>query len=285
MLLVNESYIPINELLVINESKDSDDFEIAVADNINKLSKDHNYTAEHPVSDNRYSDVIVTRKDGISAWLEVKMNHKAGMGSPRVYYSDYEGGWNTTYESPAAKFYVDILNKSNVAKKWVNTFKVWLCNELKTTKNKQLLSTVTNKKESGEYSPRDLKIVLPTTEGGLRAKGAIPYSIMKRYVNKNKARYVLTHVCDITKLVTDHYTKGKSEPTYYIQSGDDLYHVGDKNPFGWKVPDLKAPNGTCSIRVSLRNGTFYEIQCDTKIHEVNSSEYSLKPGSSKKIPF
>ena len=284
MLLINESYTSLDNLLMMNESKASDDFEKAVADNINKVSGDHTYTAERPVSDNRYSDIIITRNDGVSAWLEVKMDHHAGVGSPRVYYSDYEGGWNTTYTTPAAAFCVELLNSNVEVKQWVNDFKKWLCNELKTTKDKKLLEIIKKPKESKNYKPSDLQIVIPTTGGGLKKTGAIPFETMYKYVEENNKRYVITYECDISKLIEDHYTKGKAEPTYYIQAGDDLYKLGNKNPFKWNVPKLKAPDGTCSIRISTRQG-FYEVQVDIKTHTINDSEYSLKPGSQKMLPF
>ena len=284
MLLIDEKHISLSELLAINESKASDDFEKAVADNISKLSKDHVYSAERPVSDNRYSDVIITRNDGTSAWLEVKMDHHAGVGSPRVYYSDYEGGWATTYTSPSAAWVVELLNNNDEVKRWVNDFKKWLCNELKTTKDKKLLEIVKKPKENKNYKPSDLQIVIPTTGGGLKEHGAIPFDVMYKYVDENNKRYILTYECDISKLIEDHYTKGKAEPTYYIQAGDDLYRLGNKNPFSWKLPRLKAPDGTCSIRVSTRH-SFYEVQVDIKTHTINDSEYSLKPNSQKLSPF
>lgn len=283
MLLVNEGYTPLNNIISINESKVSDDFERSVADNINKLSSD--YHAERPISDNRYSDVIVTRNDGVTSWLEVKMDHRAGVGSPRVYYSDYEGGWNTTYSSPAASYCVDMLNKSQDAKKWITDFKKWLCNELKTTKNKKLLEVIYKKKESGEYKPSDLKIVIPTTGGGLKQHGAIPFNIMYKYVEDNNKRYIVTSKMDLSKLIEDHYTKGKAEPTYYIQAGDDLYRLSNKDPFKWKVPKLKSPDGTVSVRLSMKKEKLYEVQVDIKTHSINSSPFSLKPSSNKKSPL
>ena len=65
----------------------------------------------------------ITRNDGVSSWLEVKMDHHAGLGSPRVFYSDYDGGWCTTYKTPAAAFAVEILNASDEAAAWIEQFK------------------------------------------------------------------------------------------------------------------------------------------------------------------
>lgn len=281
MLIVSNQY---ESLKHIFETKLSDDYEKLIADTVNSLSKNHIYTAERPVSNNKFSDVYITRNDGVSSWLEVKMDHHAGLGSPRVFYSDYDGGWCTTYKTPAATFAVEILNASDEAAMWIEQFKIWLCNELKTSTDSKLAEVIYNSKEDHTYCPNDLKIILPTTAGGLDLHGAVPVSVMRKFVSDNN-RNILNYSCDITQLVEDHYLKGKEAPAYYIQIGDDLYRIGDGNPFKWDIPKLSITSGNVIARISISNDKLYEIQIDIKSKEFNNSEYSLSPNSKKMRPF
>lgn len=281
MLIVSNKY---ESLRNISESKLSDDYESLIADSINSLSKDHTYFAERPVSNNKFSDVYIKRSDGVASWIEVKMDHHAGLGSPRVYYSDYEGGWCTTYKTPSAAFAVELLNASDEAALWVKNFKKWLCSELESSKDDRLLGTICHHKSGGHYTPCDLKIVLPTTAGGLDLKGAIPVDVMQKFVSEHN-RNILNYECDITSVVEDHYLKGKQEPAHYIQIGDDLYRVGEDNPFSWEVPRLSIPSGSIIVRISISNNKLYEIQVDIKSHDYCSSDYSLRLDSKKMRPF
>lgn len=57
---------------------------------------------------------------------------------------------------------------------------------------------------------------------------------MKGYFNQpgiNRYIAIETDV-DLGKLVTEHYLKGKEEPAYYMQAGDDFYMIGTSNPLG-----------------------------------------------------
>lgn len=281
MLVVYNKY---RSLKMILESKLSDSYEKIIADNINSLSKDSVYLAERPASSNKFSDVFIKRNDGVSSWLEVKMNHRAGLGSPRVYYSDYEGGWCTTYKTPSAAFAVNLLNSSDEAAMWIKHFKKWLCKELTTSNNEKLHEIICRHQSNNHYRPCDLKIVLPTTTGGLDLRGAIPVKVMQKFVSEHD-RNILNYECDITDVVTNHYLVGKSEPAYYIQIDDDFYRLGDENPFKWSVPKLSITSGNIIARVSISNDKLYEIQIDIKSNEICSSKYSLKPGSMKMRPF
>jgi hypothetical protein len=281
MLIVSNEHKSLEKIF---ESKLSDDYEKLIADSINSLSKDHVYIAERPISNNKFSDVFVKRNDGVSSWLEVKMDHHAGLGSPRVYYSDYEGGWCTTYKTPSAAFAVNLLNSSDEAAMWIKQFKKWLCKELATSDNEKLREIVCRHRNDNHYRPCDLKIVLPTTAGGLDLHGAIPVEVMNKFVAENP-RTILNYSCDITDVVTDHYLKGKTEPAYYIQIDDDLYRLGDENPFKWNVPKLSITSGNIIARISISNSKLYEIQVDVKSHEFCSSDYSLKLDSDKMRPF
>ena len=374
----------------LNESAKSDEYEREIADYINNLDP-NKCKAERPKVGTGYSDVRLT-VDNKEVWLEVKMNHTDNIGNPRVYYSDEQGGWNSTYKTPAAKFCVDMLNESPEAKKWMDDFKKWLCKkvqltddeklkeivksgtikpdnfeELKAGVNKlikeyqkileaqkeqkdenskdklkqqeeavsekiselckgcSLLSKYANiqkksakleieensiskdnkdaqkklaedkkeliklaaeykkEEEDSELTPDKLSIILPTTSGGLKLHGAVPLEFVREYAEEKGNRYIMRYEGDITELVTSHYLN-KTEPAYYIQAGDDLYKIGNKNPLGWPVPLFVVKHGTCHIRISTRS-KFYEIQSEIKIKEMEESKYSLKPGSKKEKPF
>lgn len=58
---------------------------------------------------------------------------------------------------------------------------------------------------------------------------------MKGYFNQpgiNRYIAIETDV-DLGKLVTEHYLKGKEEPAYYMQAGDDFYMIGTSNPLDY----------------------------------------------------
>lgn len=281
MLIISNKY---ESLRNIFESKLSDDYEDFIADSINSLSKDGMYFAERPTRNTKFSDVRVERSDGVTSWVEVKMTRRADLGSPRVYYSDYEGGWCTTYKTPAAAFTVNLLNDSDEAKQWIMDLKVWLCSELKSSKDDRLLRTTCRHKNDGHYTPCDLKIILPTTSGGLSLKGAIPVDVIQKFASDH-SRNILKYEGDITSVVENHYLKGKQEPAHYIQIVDDLFRIGDDNPFNWKVPKLSIPSGYIIVRISIRGDKLYEIQVDIKSNSHCSSDYSLSLDSNKMRPF
>lgn len=263
---------------LLTESVASDQYERQVANYINQLNPQI-CQAERPKVSTAYSDVLVTYRNK-SAWLEVKMNHTDNIGNPRVYYSDDEGGWNTTYDTPAARFCVDLLNESEEAAEWIMNFKKWLCLKAKESDDEKLLAITRN----GKARPNNIKIVLPTTLSGLRLPNAVPLEIIREYVEEIGSRYVMRYNGDITDLVTEHYVNGKEEPAYYMQAGDDLYKISDVNPFHWNVPLFEVPEGTCHIRIATRS-SFCEIQSEIKIKRMEPSPYSLCPWSKKKLPF
>lgn len=236
----------------------SDKFERDVAKNINAIP---GIKAERPQVSTGYADVRVTYKKKTS-WLEVKMNHTDNLSNPRVFYSD--GKWQTTYTTPAAKFSVQLLNKSAFTKNFLY--------------------------EISKFSRIPLaKIQIPTNKGGLKNKYAVPLIAMKEYFDQpTKNRYIVTlKDIDIGKLVTEHYTIGKDEPAYYMQAADDFYQISKTDPFGIckgkKVPVLSG-YGDFKIRVATRS-EFYEVQAEIKIKKMPHSEYSLAPKTKKLNPF
>jgi hypothetical protein len=234
----------------------SDKYEADVAKSVNKIP---GVKAERPPGDTAYADVRITFKKK-THWMEVKMNHTDNLSNPRVYY---EGGvWKTTYKTPSATAAVNILNKD--------------------PKTKLFLKAI------AEFSGIPFKsLKIPTTKSGLKEPGAVPLETMKRYfAQPNVNRYIANSAnMDLGKVVTEHYTKGKAEPAYYMQAGDDFYRISNTDPFGLgaAIP-LLSGKGDFKVRVSTRS-EFYEVQAEIKIAQMPTSKYSVKPGTKKTNPF
>ena len=234
----------------------SDKYERDVAENVNKIP---GVIATRPPGDTAYADVKITYKN-VTSWMEVKMNHTDNLSNPRVFYNN--GRWSTTYDTPAAKAAVEILNASPMAKKFL--------------------------KDIAAFSGIPLKsLKIPTTKSGLREPGAVPLQVMKSYFDQPGInRYIANNVnMDLGKVVTDHYTQGKAEPAYYMQAADDFYRISNKDPFklGTSIP-LLSGTGDFKVRVSTRS-EFYEVQAEIKIQNMPESRYSVKPGTRKLNPF
>jgi hypothetical protein len=101
---------------------------------------------------------------------------------------------------------------------------------------------------------------------------------VNRYI-ANKEKF------NLGKVVTDHYTIGKSEPAFYMQAGDDFYKISNTDPFklGSGIPVLTGV-GDFKVRISTRS-EFYEVQAEIKIMDMPDSKYSLLPGTKKLNPF
>lgn len=234
----------------------ADRYEIDVANYINSME---NMNAERPKVSSKYSDIKVSTVSGKGpVWLEVKMNHSDNLGNTRCFYDGRV--WKSSSNSPLAVFCVNILNKSRQAKDFLQKISEF----------------------SGIKNPK-----LPTTLGGLKDKNAVPLSVMKEYFEQPDVnRYIVIEPnIDIGKLTTEHYLKGKAEPAYYMQAGDDFYLIGKTNPLGLpKNIPLVAGIGNFKMRVSTRS-RFYEIQPEVKILKMVDSPYSVKPNTLKKNPF
>tara|TARA_R100000908_G_C3704861_1_gene113826 strand:+ start:59 stop:781 length:723 start_codon:yes stop_codon:yes gene_type:complete len=236
-------------------SAKSDKFEKDIADSINSIK---GVNASRPSVGVDFSDVKVT-KNNKSTWVEVKMSHKDNLANPRVFYMD--GSWKTTYKTPAAKKAIMLLNRSINATRFVE--------------NLSQFSGI----------PID-KIFIPTTKGGLKNENAVPLQKMKDYVEQAGNRYIMKEENqNLGKLITEHYTQGKTEPAYYMQAGDDFYRISNTNPFNLstKIP-LLSGTGDFKVRVSTRSN-FYEVQAEIKIIRMPDSNFSFKPGTSKTNPF
>jgi hypothetical protein len=234
----------------------SDKYEKDVADNVNKIP---GITASRPPGNTKFADVLI-EKDGVKTWMEVKMNHTDNLSNPRMFYKN--GKWDTSYTTPVAKHAVDILNASPLAKQFI--------------------------KDIAKFSGIPVKeIKIPSSLGGLREEGAVPLAIMKQFFDRAGVnRYIANNPgMDLGKIVTEHYTKGKAQPAYYMQAGDDFYRISNKDVLkvGSKIP-LLTGKGDFKVRVSTRSG-YYEVQAEIKIAQMPDSNYSVKPGTRKKNPF
>ena len=121
----------------------------------------------------------------------------------------------------------------------------------------------------------------------LKEEGAVPLDIMKSFFNRpGITRYIANKEnMDLGKVVTEHYTKGKAAPAYYMQAGDDFYRISTTDPLkiGMKIP-LLTGRGDFKVRISTRS-EYYEVQAEIKIVDMGKSTYSVKPGTSKNNPF
>ncbi len=238
----------------------SDLFESNIAKAINSVK---GVTAIRPTADTALSDVKIVKfnnKPVDKVWVEVKMNHTDNLSNPRVFYA--KGKWQTTYKTPTAAAAVEILNNSTQAKKFV--------------------------RDIAKYAGIPVaKVIIPTNKGMLSDPNAVPLDVMKQYFEQpGITRYIANQEnSPLGDLVTAHYTKGKKEPAYYMQAGDDFYLISKANPLGLsnKIPVLKG-TGDFKVRVATRS-EFYEVQAEIKIKKMPHSDYSVKKGTGKKNPF
>lgn len=239
---------------MLSMSKKSDRHERMVADHIDSLSY---VRASRPPVGTEYSDVLIDYNSQ-RAWLEVKMGHTDNLVNPRVYY--HENAWKTKYSTPVAGYIVDQLNKSAAA-----------------------LDFVTKLSEYSKIPIQD--IYIPTNISEMGATNSVPREVMRGFYKMNGGYILDEKNYDISHLVVSHYTRGKAEPAYYMQAGDDFYMLSDTNPLNLKedVPHLTG-NGKFRVRVSNRS-RFYEIQAEIKMQELQSSHYSLLPNTSKINPL
>ena len=247
---------------LLTESPKSDKYEKDVADGINKIK---DVTAERPRVSSAYADIRVTAKNGNTSWIEVKMNHTDNLGNPRVYYDGKK--WDTTYTMPSAHKSVELLNKSDETKLFVEAIS----------------------KFSGIKNPKipTSKLGRGTNFRGLKDKDAVPLEVMREYFSQPGInRYIMTEPdVNLGKEITDHYLKGKAEPAYYMQAGDDFYMIGRSNPLklNKNIPLLTGA-GPFRIRIATRSD-YYEVQAELKIQEMPKSRYSIMPGTRKINPF
>lgn len=252
------------EETILQESPASEKFESDIAKSIANAGRRFGIKGLKGVKggSTKLSDVKITAPTG-TAWLEAKMNHTDNLSNPRVFFDGKK--WDTTYDSPVAKFAIDELNKSTETKNFLKELRKFL-------------------------GKRTIK--LPTTPGGGKQKDAVPLEDLRDFVTQRGNRYILNvPSVNLGKLVTQHYLRGKQEPAHYLQAKDDFYLIGRKDPLKinsankGKVPVLGG-SGDFRVRISTRS-QFYEIQTEVKIknYKPNSSDFSLLKGSKKINPL
>jgi len=256
----------------------SDKYEKDVAANLDKMVKSafgKSAFAERPSLPTTYSDVRMTVPGKGKVWCEVKMNHTDNLSNTRVFYKN--GTWQVSDKAKsrnAAAETCRLLNESKQTKQWV--------------------------KDLADSCGINYKTIwIPTTSGPIKSAGkkgfedVVSHKMMIAYFKQIKlsntaaTQYIVEEPgYDIGDLVTIHYLEGKSEPAYYMQSGDDFYKIGSRNPLGCKGVPQFGGNGNLKVRVGIRT-TYYEIQPEIKIDpsSLKNSRFSIAPGTSKKNPF
>ena len=244
----------------ISESAKSDKYENDMAKHIADMGLD----ASRPAVDPTYSDILIKYK-GDRIWLEVKMNHSDQLGNTRASFD--------------GKKWIAAIDKKGPSKGKLSPLKAYITKTLNNNKDTQAWL-----KDLEKFSGiKGMKV--PTLISGLSDPKSVPRDVMIAYL-KGKKQYILNKPeVDLGELITQHYLKGKSEPAYYMQAGDDFYRIGSANPMG--VPNdvpLLSGTGPFKMRIGMRS-KYYEVQPEVKITKMPSSKYSLKPGTSKLNPF
>lgn len=264
-----QDYILKIDNIFLAESKASAAYEFAVAKEINLWAHQYDMSAERPPVDTHYSDVVVYDKNGNKvSWIEVKMNHRDNLCNERMSFKD--GKWIAAGKS--GKAIADMyLNKSSSPV--YDAVQDWLKGAAEMFGIKQL-----NK----------MYLKTATTESSQINSGAITGKQMDKYLKSRGTQYIFNKIGinDIQEFLEQHYTQSKAEPAYYIQTGDDFYRIGSKNPLKLKnVPVINA-NGFIAVRIGFRDaGRAFEIQPEFKMIAVNAnSDYSFKPGTTKQKP-
>lgn len=249
----------------LDESEKSDEYEKAVADNINKIAEKmgiEGLHAERPATSTAYSDVLCTY-NGKEAWIEVKMNHTDNLSNPRFYYENSK--WASTYKTPVAQVCVDILNSSKDAGQFIKDLAKYIGGNPK-------------------------KLSLFSTKTGLKRPNAVQLNDLYNFCEDRGSRYILEEEnYDIGELARAHYGLGENgkAKANYIQTGDDFYRLSTKNPLKFvNVPLLKG-SGDLKIRIATRPGSgYYEIMAEVKLKKIDTeSKYSFMPGSTKPPPI
>lgn len=239
------------------ESPDSDNYEIAVAKQINKNKK---LTASRLVAGADYSDVHIKTKSGKETWVEVKMNHTDNLVNARFFYDGTK--WDTTYTTPIVKSVLEELNNNPEAKQFISDIK----------------------KFTGFKKPK-----LSGTKQYKNDPENVTLELLRKFFSPRQNQYIFKiNDVDASKILRTHLLKGKTEAANYVQTGDDFYLLDSKqNPLDLPsdVPVLKG-RGRMAVRIGMRSSK-YEIQTEFKFQPktIPHSDYSVKPGTNKKDPF
>lgn len=242
-----------NEIVKYNESPASESHEENLRVALRKFKK---LVVKAP-KNTKYSDIFVSSGNKES-WIEVKMNHSDQLMNFRFFYDN--GKWQSTYNTPA-DIVADMMNKNPQSKKFISDLKIF--------------SKIKNPKIGAGFNKSDQSYISAET--------------LRKFFAKRDNQYIIKQPgSDISGLLEKHLIKGKQEPAYYLQAGDDFYMIGNKNPLNLPadIPRIRKNTGTVAVRVGVRTAGYEiqpEIKFDTKT--LPPSQYSILPGSKKKNPF
>tara|TARA_R110002074_G_scaffold7751_6_gene32711 strand:- start:724 stop:1476 length:753 start_codon:yes stop_codon:yes gene_type:complete len=239
--------------------------EINVASAINGALPE-GYTAKRPKVSSKFSDILI-EGPRTTTWVEVKMNHTDNLHNIRYFYDD--GMWQVKPEakSQATDALLKQINKSPNIKDWVSKMATYMA-------------------ENHGFDPDKLSIY--STKSERSQPHSVSVEQMKEYLATLPTNNVgETIPVDVGHIATLHYNFGKAEPAYYMQTGDDFYRLGGKDPLklGNAVPQFQTESNRIMLRVSSRTGNF-EVQSELKAKKIKRiSKYSVAPTTAKQNPF
>ena len=187
----------------------ADLYEIDVA-NVIDSALPSGYTAERPKVSSKFSDILI--EGPRTTWVEVKMNHTDNLHNIRYFYDD--GMWQVKREakSQATDALLKQINKSPNIKDWVSKMAAYMA-------------------ENHGFDPDKLSIY--STKSERSQPHSVSVEQMKEYLATQPTNNIgETIPVDIGHIATLHYNFGKAEPAYYMQTGDDFYRLGGKDPLG-----------------------------------------------------
>jgi hypothetical protein len=222
-----------------------------------EIEKWNNYGIEvaHQGRNVKSSDINVNI-DGIgSAFIEAKKAKDASLVHTRFFYRDEI--WQSTYQTPIAKYGIDNLNASETAKEFIEELKKFV-GRSEISLAQRLLSDCVKPDEMRKFCSTRLQNL---------------------FKNEN---------VDVANMLREHHTKGKIPGGNYLQLGDNFYVlINDPLKFN-NVCDPEVPVyeavGHTAVRIMNRSKK-YEIIFEMKDHSSQPSPYSVFAGANKINPF
>ncbi len=246
-------------------TKKTEDFEKQVA---GELSKNNKYTVSHEGNNSFKSDIKIRYGDK-ETYVEVKMNKKAQLGSPRLKYE--KGKWVGVTDNVITNTMSDELNKSDrandiiklLAEKESNgnhIYDFWIGNTVNhySSKRNGIEYTLDKKLTSQMGSFENIYSVMITNYGN--------QNILEKYYSET-----------IIDNITEYY---KNKGALFAQVGDSFYKMSvdvNSEEYGFKedVPVWKSTMA-CDVRFTFRKSKqWIEILPTIKAVDMPDSRYSL----------
>lgn len=226
--------------------------------------RDQGIDAERMGSNAAAPDVHV-KINGISSYVEVKMNTDAQLASPRVKYEN--GHWMAagTKSSALIDAIISKLENSPDSQQFIAELGKFMF-------------------EKRKIPPSEMRIVTSSQTVSDSDPRIVSRDDMVEFLNGRHQYVMRSENENLTDIITSHYTSGKMAAADYIQIGNDFYKLGSNDPF--KVPSdvpTFSAFGRLAIRIGIRSKR-YEIQPEIKKKDVSSSSYSIID-KTKKFPF